>query len=328
MPQASASPAGGGRRGAGVPPGARGAAGASATAGPAGALRYREPLARHTVWGIGGLADRYFEPADIRDLAAFLAGLPEGEPLLWIGLGSNLLVRDGGVRGTVISTVRLRAVEHFEPTKLHAEAGAAGPRVARIAARCGLTGCEFLAGIPGSMGGALAMNAGAFGGETWPAVSEVETVDASGVRRWRPASDYRYGYRIVDGPRDEWFVSCRLALEPDAQRRAGVRIRRLLAERAAAQPTGARSCGSVFRNPPGDYAGRLIEASGLKGRRIGGAVISEKHANFIINDAGARAADVEALIATVVEEVERRQGMRLEPEVRIVGESASEGATR
>ena len=145
--------------------------------GYAGVLRYREPLARHTVWGIGGFADRYFEPADIDDLAAFLADLPGGEPLQWIGLGSNLLVRDGGVRGTVISTGRLRAVERIEPTKLQAQAGAACPRVARIAARHGLTGCEFLAGIPGSMGGALAMNAGAFGTETWPAVREVETID-------------------------------------------------------------------------------------------------------------------------------------------------------
>ena len=292
-----------------------------------GVLRHREPLARHTVWGIGGIADRYFEPSDILDLAAFLADLPEGEPLLWLGLGSNVLVRDGGVRGTVISTVRLRAVERIEPMKLQAQAGAAGPRVARFAARHGLTGCEFLAGIPGSMGGALAMNAGAFGAETWPAVREVETIDVDGERRWRPASDYRYGYRIVDGPRDEWFVSCRLALAPDTQGRAGTRIRQLLAERAATQPTGARSCGSVFRNPPGDFAGRLIEASGLKGHRIGGAVISDKHANFIINDARASAADVEALIGKVVDEVEKRQGVRLEPEVRIIGEASPGEAT-
>ena len=324
---ANASPAGGRRHGAGVPSGGRGAASVPATAGPAGTLRHREPLARHTVWGIGGRADRYFEPSGIDALAAFLAGLPDEEPLLWIGLGSNLLVRDGGVRGTVISTVRLRAVERIGPARLQAEAGAACPRVARIAARHGLAGCEFLAGIPGSMGGALAMNAGAFGTETWPVVREVETVDASGERRWRPASDYRHGYRIVDGPRDEWFVSCRLVLESDPAGRAGTRIRELLARRAATQPTGARSCGSVFRNPPGDYAGRLIEASGLKGCRIGGAVVSDKHANFIINDAGARAADVEALIGKVAEEVERRQGVRLEPEVRIVGEaSAGEGA--
>jgi UDP-N-acetylmuramate dehydrogenase len=289
-------------------------------------LRHRESLARHTVWGIGGPADRYFEPADIDELASFLAKLPEGEPLLWIGLGSNLLVRDAGVRGTVISTAGLRSVERVEPTKLEIQAGAACPRVARVAARHGLTGCEFLAGIPGSMGGALAMNAGAFGCEIWPAIREVETLDVNGERRWRPASHYRYGYRMVDGPHGEWFVSCRLVLEPDTEGRAGTRIRQLLVQRAAMQPTGARTCGSVFRNPRGDYAGRLIEASGLKGHRIGGAVISDKHANFIINDAGARAADVEALIRKVVEEVEKRQGVRLEPEVRIIGEASSVGA--
>ena len=309
------SPDGGGRA---VPP----------AASPAGTLRHREPLSRHTVWGIGGCADRYFAPSAIDELAAFLAGLPEGEPLLWIGLGSNLLVRDGGVRGTVISTQRLRAVERVAPVKMQADAGAACPRVARVAARHRLTGCEFLAGIPGSMGGALAMNAGAFGAEIWPVVREVETIDANGERRWRPASDYRYRYRAVDGPAGEWFVSCRLVLDPDTAGRAGVRIRELLARRAATQPTGARSCGSVFRNPPGDHAGRLIEASGLKGFRIGGAVISDKHANFIINDAGARAADVEALIGKVMEDVEKRQGVRLEPEVRIVGEAAAgEGAS-
>ena len=296
------------------------------SAGRAGVLRHREPLARHTVWGIGGFADRYFEPAGIDELAAFLADLPAGEPVLWIGLGSNLLVRDGGVRGIVISTVRLRAVEPLGPTTIHAGAGAACPRVARIAARHGLTGCEFLAGIPGSMGGALAMNAGAFGCEIWPAIREVETLDVNGERRWRTASEFQYGYRNVDGPHGEWFVSCRLVLEPDTEGRAGTRIRQLLVQRAAMQPTGARTCGSVFRNPRGDYAGRLIEASGLKGHRIGGAVISDKHANFIINDAGARAADVEALIRKVVEEVEKRQGVRLEPEVRIIGEASSVGA--
>ena len=312
------------RRVAGVAPGGSDTATTRGRTGRSGVLRHREPLARHTVWGIGGCADRYFEPADIDDLAAFLADHPEDEPLLWIGLGSNVLVRDGGVRGTVISTGRLRAVERIEATRLHVEAGAACPRVARIAARHRLTGCEFLAGIPGSMGGALAMNAGAFGTETWPAVREVETIDVGGERRWRPASDYGYGYRTVDGPRGEWFVSCRLVLEPDSAGRAATRIREFLARRAASQPTGARSCGSVFRNPPGDYAGRLIEASGLKGRRIGGAVVSDKHANFIINDGHARAADVEALIDEVAGEVEKRQGVRLEREVRIIGEMSAQ----
>ena len=316
------------RQSAGAASGGSGAAVIPGRAVRAGVLRHREPLARHTAWGIGGVADRYFEPAGIEELATFLSDLPAGEPLLWMGLGSNLLVRDGGVRGTVISTVRLRTVERTGPAELRVEAGAACPRVARLAARHGLAGCEFLAGIPGSMGGALAMNAGAFGTEIWPTVREVETIDADGGRRWRPSSDYRYGYRSVDGPRGEWFVSCRLVLEPDTGGRGGTRIRQLLVQRAAMQPTGARSCGSVFRNPPGDYAGRLIEASGLKGRRVGGAVISGKHANFIINEAGARAADVEELIGEVVEEVEKRQGVLLEPEVRIVGEAPAEGAGR
>ena len=293
-----------------------------------GVLRHREPLSRHTAWGIGGVADRYYEPADIDELTVFLADLPAGEPLLWMGLGSNLLVRDGGVRGTVVSTVRLRAVERAGATRLHVEAGAACPRVAKLAARHGLTGCEFFAGIPGSMGGALAMNAGAFGTETWPSVGAVETIDTGGRRRWRTPSEYRYAYRAVDGPLGEWFVACRLDLAPDTAGEAPARIRRLLGQRAALQPTGARSCGSVFRNPPGDHAGRLIEASGLKGRRVGGAVVSDKHANFIINDAGARAADVEALIGEVVETVAERQGVRLEPEVRIVGEASAGGAPR
>ena len=293
-----------------------------------GMLRHREPLARHTAWGIGGFADRYYEPADIDELSAFLADAPEDEPMLWMGLGSNLLVRDGGVRGTVISTVRLRAVQPIDATRLHVEAGAACPRVARLAARFGLTGCEFFAGIPGSMGGALAMNAGAFGTETWPAVGEVETIDARGRRRWRTASEYRYAYRAVEGPHGEWFAACRLELEADTAGQAAGRIRYLLGQRAAQQPTGARSCGSVFRNPAGDHAGRLIEASGLKGRRVGGAVVSTKHANFIINDAGARACDVETLIGEVVELVAQRQGVRLEPEVRIVGEATAAGAAR
>ena len=293
-----------------------------------GLLRHREPLSRHTAWGIGGLADRYYEPADVDELAAFLADLPAAEPLLWMGLGSNLLVRDGGVRGTVVSTVRMRAVERIGTTRLHVEAGAACPRVARLAAGHGLTGCEFFAGIPGSMGGALAMNAGAFGTETWPCVGEVETIDRSGGRRWRTSSEYRHAYRAVDGPEGEWFVACRLDFEPDTAGEAPRRIRHLLGQRNARQPTGARSCGSVFRNPPGDFAGRLIEASGLKGRRVGGAVVSDKHANFIINDAGARAADVEALIGEVAEVVAERQGVHLEPEVRIVGEAPDGGSTQ
>ncbi len=292
------------------------------------AIRHRESLARHTVWGVGGDADRYFEPSSIEELGDFLARLPQDEPLLWLGLGSNLLVRDGGVRGTVISTLRLRSLGCEGVAGLRAEAGAACPKVARFAAREGLAGCEFLVGIPGSIGGALAMNAGAFGGEIWPYVKSVETVDRRGRRRTRPHTDYRYGYRRLEGPPGEWFTACRLDLVGDAKGEAAARMRRLLDRRSQTQPIGVRSCGSVFRNPPGDYAGRLIEASGLKGLRVGGAVVSDKHANFILNEAGASAADLESLIRRVVDEVGKRQGVRLVPEVRIVGEEGESGRRR
>ena len=280
-----------------------------------------EPMSRHTSWRVGGPADRYFEPADMKDLASFLAGLPAGEPLLWIGLGSNLLVRDGGVRGTVINTSGLSELEWVEDGRLRAEAGVPCAKVARSSARAGYTGAEFLCGIPGSMGGALAMNAGAFGGETWAIVERAETIDRIGNLRMRERNEFGIGYREVRMPAaEEWFVAAVLAVRPDPQRGGEARIRNLLARRSATQPTGQPSCGSVFRNPPADHAGRLIEAAGLKGRRVGGAFVSEKHANFIITEDGARACDVESLIDLVQREVEGRNGVRLLPEVRIVGE--------
>lgn len=285
-----------------------------------GELRYGEPLARHTSWRAGGPARRFYTPADGDDLAGFLAGLPDDEPLLWIGLGSNLLVRDGGFPGTVISTFSgLGALHPLDARTLRTEAGVACAKVARGMARHGLTGGEFLAGIPGSMGGALAMNAGAFGGETWQYVTAVETIDRHGERRVRGPEEYEIGYRHVRGPADEWFVAAHLRFEPGDSAVAQARIRQLLERRGATQPTQQPSCGSVFRNPPGDHAARLIEACGLKGRCIGQACVSEKHANFIVNTGGARAADIEALIESVRDTVEREQGVRLIPEVRIVG---------
>jgi UDP-N-acetylmuramate dehydrogenase len=287
-----------------------------------GRLLQDEPMSRHTSWRVGGPADRYFEPADIGDLAIFLASLPAGEPLLWIGLGSNLLVRDAGVRGTVINTSGLSALNWLGDGRLRAEAGVPCAKVARTCARGGFTGAEFLCGIPGSMGGALAMNAGAFGGETWSIVERAETIDRGGNLHTRTRAGFSIGYREVHLPvAEEWFVAAVLTVQPDAHGGGENRIRALLARRAATQPTGQPSCGSVFRNPPDDFAGRLIEAAGLKGRRIGGAFVSEKHANFIITEDGACARDLEALINLVQDEVERRNGVRLMPEVRIVGES-------
>ncbi|HEY9197742.1 MAG TPA: UDP-N-acetylmuramate dehydrogenase [Gammaproteobacteria bacterium] len=290
-----------------------------------GELLHNEPLARHTSWRAGGPARCFYTPADLDDLACFIAGLPAGEQVLWIGLGSNLLVRDGGFPGTVISTFGgMSGLRMLDECTLRVEAGVACAKVARFMTRHGLTGGEFLAGIPGSMGGALAMNAGAWGGETWQYVAAVETLDRRGERRLRKPDDFEIGYRHVRGPADEWFIAGHLRFTPGDTAAAQARIKDLLERRAATQPTNQPSCGSVFRNPPGDHAARLIEACGLKGQCIGAACVSEKHANFIINTGGARAADIEALIARVRDTVEREQGVRLMPEVRIVGVDAGD----
>lgn len=286
-----------------------------------GTLLSNEPLARHTSWRIGGAARSYYEPKDIDDLAEFLHQLPDEEPVFWLGLGSNLLVRDGGVSGTVIATFRaLGGMARVDEQRVRVEAGVACPQVARFCSQQGLCGVEFLAGIPGTMGGALAMNAGAFGGETWSHVESVETMDRHGGRHTRTPRDYRIGYRSVEGPVGEWFVAAVLQLKRGDSAEVSERIRELLDKRKATQPLNQPSCGSVFRNPPGDHAARLIETAGLKGLRIGDACVSEKHANFIVNLGAARAADVEALIAQVMERVEAAHGVRLVPEVRIVGE--------
>jgi UDP-N-acetylmuramate dehydrogenase len=280
-------------------------------------------MSAHTSWRVGGPAERFYQPADLDDLALFLAGLPEDEPLLWLGLGSNLLVRDGGIRGTVVFTLgALDELHRVGEQGLYAGAGVTCAKVARAAARAGLIGAEFLAGIPGTLGGALAMNAGAFGGETWSLVASVETLDRHGVRHRRTPEDYQVGYRSVQSPRQEWFVAAELVLEPGDVMAAQARIKELLARRGATQPTQQPSCGSVFRNPPGDHAARLIETAGLKGRRRGDAQVSEKHANFIVNLGAARAADIEALIHEVQDRVQATHSVRLETEVRMVGEPA------
>ncbi len=291
-----------------------------------GELRPDEPLARHTTWRVGGPARWFLRPADRADLATLMAALPHDTPLLWLGLGSNLLVRDGGFAGLVVATRgRLDAIEMHGPRRLYAEAGTPCALVARFAARQGLTGAEFLAGIPGTLGGALAMNAGAFGGTIWPLVRGVETLDRRGRSHARTPADYAVGYRSVQGPAGEWFLAAELELQPGDVRSAQGRIRELLERRAATQPTAEASCGSVFRNPPGDHAARLIEAAGLKGLRQGGAQVSPRHANFIVNRGGATAADIEALIETVRERVARAFGIDLQTEVRIVGEARHEG---
>jgi len=288
-----------------------------------GETRYGEPMAPHTSWRAGGRARRFFLPADVADLVEFLRGVDPEEPLLWLGRGSNLLIRDGGFPGTVISTQgRLNLLKRLGDRTIRAEAGVSCARAARFAAREGLIGVEFFAGIPGTVGGALAMNAGAFGSETWSKVDRVETVDRQGRLRERVPGEYTIGYRRVEGPGEEWFLGAYLQLEPGDPGAGEADIRRLLVRRAASQPIGLPSCGSVFRNPPGDFAARLIEAAGLKGYRMGGAQVSEKHANFIINTGTASAAEIEDLIALVQRRVAETLGVRLLPEVRILGEPA------
>jgi len=286
-----------------------------------GEILFGEPLSRHTSWRVGGPARRFYRPADSDDLLVFLRELSPDEPLLWLGLGSNLLVRDGGFEGTVIATRgRLERLEMTGDHVLRAEAGVACAKVARMAARQGLVGSEFLAGIPGTLGGALAMNAGAFGGETWSLVRQVETVDRHGRLRVRSPEDFEIGYRHVKGHPGEWFVAASLELHEGAVEKGQEQIRQLLDRRSATQPVGLPSCGSVFRNPQADHAARLIEAAGLKGERIGGAGVSEKHANFIINLGDATARDIESLIRKVQQKVEEVFGVQLITEVKIVGE--------
>lgn len=286
-----------------------------------GVLRVNEPMARHISWRVGGPADRFYEPADLEDLGQFLQNLPAGEPLNWVGLGSNLLVRDAGVRGTVIMlSGRLNGLTRTGEHTIRAEAGVASAKLARYSVSQNLRGAEFLAGVPGTVGGALAMNAGAFGGETWPIVSAVETMDRSGRRHTHLPEEYRVGYRTVQGPKDEWFVAGHFLLTPGSGDEGQAAIRSLLAKRGATQPTQWPNAGSVFRNPPGDFSARLIEATGLKGLRVGGAEVSTLHANFIVNTGMATAADIETLIQTVRDRVQAAQGVLLEPEVRLIGE--------
>jgi UDP-N-acetylmuramate dehydrogenase len=277
------------------------------------------PMAKHTSWHVGGPADLFFTPRDVMDLASFLRQLPHEVPLLWIGLGSNLLVRDGGIRGAVVSTHgSLGALARLNATRIQVEAGVPCARIARQCVNWGMGPAEFFAGIPGTLGGALAMNAGAWGSETWRHVVQVDVLDRRGARHTRPPTDYDIGYRRVKGPDDEWFIGAQLEFEraPSANSDA---IRELLDKRRETQPIGEWSCGSVFTNPPGDHAARLIESAGLKGYRIGAASVSEKHANFIINHGDARAADVEALIVHVQRTVAKVHGTLLHTEVRIVG---------
>ena len=287
-----------------------------------GKLLMNEPMARYTSWRVGGTADKAYVPTGLEDVAAFLQSLDKNEPVHFIGLGSNLLVRDGGIRGTVILMHSALVDMGMVDNKLYAEAGVTCSKVAKFSAKQHRHGAEFLAGIPGTVGGALAMNAGCYGAETWDVVNKVMTVDRQGVIRSRNKSEYRVSYRHVEMPAEEWFLAAWFDLPDGDMNEAEQKIKALLAKRLATQPLNLPNAGSTFRNPEGDYAARLIEASGLKGYVMGGAQVSEKHANFIVNLGTATALDIELLIRHMQETVMNKFGIALQQEVRVIGEYA------
>jgi UDP-N-acetylmuramate dehydrogenase len=293
-----------------------------------GTLQLGVDMRKHTSWRAGGMAERMYQPADLDDLVLFLKNIPIDEPLYAVGLGSNLLVRDGGLRGTVLLLHGMLNKLHLEnDDSVYCEAGVPGAKLARFGARHNLRGAEFFAGIPGTLGGMLAMNAGCYGSETWEKVLRVQTVNRLGELHVRESGDYEISYRHValHTAQQEWFVAAWLQFPNGAGAVAREGIKALLSKRIASQPLNLPNAGSVFRNPAGDHAARLIEQCGLKGLRHGGAQVSEKHANFIVNLGAASAADIELLINQVQTAVEQQTGVVLQCEVRIVGEPASGG---
>jgi len=287
---------------------------------PKGVLHHHVDLRPFTSWHIGGCADRLYWPRDLDGLRAFLKQLDQKIPVTYLGLGSNVLISDEGIKGVVIITQGSLSTLSVDGDRVTAGAGLSCAKVARFAAHNNLVGGEFLAGIPGTIGGALRMNAGAFGGETWPKVEGVMLINRQGELLQRKPDAFRVGYRKLKGLKeDEWFVSANFIFSGGDGKRSLQSIKALLTKRSATQPTGEPSCGSVFKNPPGKFSAQLIDSLGLKGKTVGGAQISEKHANFIINQGCATAHDVLALIHFVRAKVKARYNILLELEVMILG---------
>ncbi len=279
-----------------------------------------EPLSRHTTWRVGGPADLFVAPADRRDLQAALAILAEaGIPWFPLGGGSNLLVRDGGFRGAVLHTGRLRGLELSDDGEVLAEAGVPLMTLIRACAARGLAGLEALAGIPGTVGGGVVMNAGAGGQEMANVVREVVLAGPQGEETW-DAERCRFVYRGSALPAERMVSAVRMRFREAPTAALEEEIRRRIAHRRSAHAVGGANAGSVFKNPPGHSAWKLIDAAGMRGERRGGARVSEVHTNFIVNDGSATAADILALMEETRQAVKKHSGIELEPEVKIVGD--------
>ena len=286
-------------------------------------VRFDEPMRRHTTLKIGGPADAFAQPASAAEVSALARWCAAaGVPITVVGGGSNLIVRDGGVRGVVLGTGRLRGLALIPPTAIRVEAGVSTGKVLSLALHSELGGIEFLGGVPGSVGGGLIMNAGTYLGEFKDVTSWVETVrlaDGELIRRDRAACGFRY--RHSDLPASEVVVAAELALRPRPRAEIQAEVAALRKRRAEREPKKVASNGSTFKNPPGDFAGRLIEAAGCKGWREGDAVCSPVHANWLVNTGRATAAELTRLIERVRGEVARVHGIDLELEVKIIGEA-------
>jgi UDP-N-acetylmuramate dehydrogenase len=283
--------------------------------------RYAEnaPIAPWTWFRVGGPAEAMFRPADRDDLARFLAEKPEDVPATVIGAGSNLLVRDGGVRGVVVRLDRPFARIAIEGDAVRAGAMALGTKVAGTARDAGLAGLEFLVGIPGTIGGALRMNAGAYGREIEDVLIEAEALDARGALHRLAVAEMGFSYRHSSPPEDWIFTGALLRATRDDPAAIAARMREIGEVRESSQPVRTRTGGSTFKNPPGARAWELIEAAGCRGLRRGRAMVSDKHCNFLINLGGASAADLEGLGEEVRRRVKEATGVVLEWEIRIVG---------
>jgi UDP-N-acetylmuramate dehydrogenase len=291
-----------------------------------GRLVAKQPMASWVWMRVGGPAEVLFRPADIADLAAFLAATPPDVAVMPVGVASNLLIRDGGIPGVVVRLGGVLKAIRTDGVRLTAEAGALDRSVAVAAAQGGITGLEFFVGIPGTIGGAVRMNAGAFGGETKDRLVSVRALDRAGGMHELPAGELGLAYRRSAVPEDWIVVEATFAGEPDEPAAIKARMDAIKAERAAAQPLSVATGGSTFKNPEGGSAWRLVEEAGCRGLRVGGAVVNDKHCNFLVNTGDATAADIEALGETVRARVEATSGVRLDWEIKRVGRAAAEVA--